>query len=61
MPCPICKKPAIEHHKPFCSKRCSHVDLHRWFNGAYKIETEEYISPEEYEDVIRSQFHDPDK
>jgi uncharacterized protein len=36
-PCSICGKPAAAGHKPFCSKRCANVDLHRWMNGAYVI------------------------
>ena len=35
--CPICKKPAVEATRPFCSKRCADVDLQRWFTGAYAI------------------------
>jgi endogenous inhibitor of DNA gyrase (YacG/DUF329 family) len=35
--CPICGKPAIPEHRPFCSRRCADVDLHRWFSGAYAI------------------------
>lgn len=37
MPCPICRKPAVEAYRPFCSKRCADVDLHRWFNGTYSL------------------------
>jgi endogenous inhibitor of DNA gyrase (YacG/DUF329 family) len=36
-PCPICKRPAQERTRPFCSLRCSEVDLGRWFIGAYAI------------------------
>lgn len=61
MPCPICQKPTVEKYKPFCCERCSQVDLHRWFNGVYKIETEEYVSPEDYEDAMRQHVNDPDK
>ena len=35
--CPICKKPATETYKPFCSKRCSDIDLGRWLKGSYAI------------------------
>jgi len=35
--CPICKKPATPDYKPFCSKRCADVDLHRWLSGSYAI------------------------
>ena len=35
--CPICGKPTDERTKPFCSKRCADVDLHRWLSGSYAI------------------------
>ena len=35
--CPICGKPTVAAFKPFCSKRCADVDLHRWLSGAYAI------------------------
>jgi uncharacterized protein len=36
-PCPICGKPAAFADRPFCSKRCADVDLHRWLGGVYAI------------------------
>lgn len=39
--CPICRAPADDEFKPFCSKRCADIDLGRWFNGGYAIQTEE--------------------
>jgi len=37
-PCPICKTPAQEpKYRPFCSRRCADVDLHRWISGAYAV------------------------
>ena len=36
-PCPVCRKPASETHKPFCSARCQDIDLHRWLSGSYAI------------------------
>jgi endogenous inhibitor of DNA gyrase (YacG/DUF329 family) len=35
--CPICGKPSVAATRPFCSKRCANVDLHRWLSGAYAI------------------------
>lgn len=35
--CPTCGKPAIEHFRPFCSRRCADVDLGRWLKGSYAI------------------------
>ncbi len=39
--CPICRKPAADDYRPFCSKRCADVDLARWLGGTYRIPTEE--------------------
>ena len=36
-PCPICGKLAAEMFRPFCSKRCGDVDLHRWLAGVYAV------------------------
>jgi uncharacterized protein len=35
--CPICRKPAEQEFRPFCSRRCSDVDLSRWLTGTYAI------------------------
>ena len=37
MTCPICGKKAMDNYAPFCSKRCSYVDLNRWLKGDYRI------------------------
>jgi len=37
--CPICKQPTVAAHKPFCSKRCADIDLHRWLSGVYAVPT----------------------
>jgi uncharacterized protein len=39
--CPICRKPSVEAHNPFCSKRCAQIDLGRWLGGQYAIPAEE--------------------
>ncbi len=52
-PCPICRKPATPEFRPFCSKRCADVDLHRWLSGGYAIpaeEQDERPDGEEFED-----------
>lgn len=36
-PCPICGKPRVAKHRPFCSQRCADVDLNRWLKGSYAI------------------------
>ena len=35
--CPICGKPVTQEARPFCSRRCQQVDLHRWLSGSYVI------------------------
>jgi uncharacterized protein len=35
--CAICGKPADAVFRPFCSKRCADVDLHRWLSGVYVV------------------------
>ena len=35
--CPICRKPTVDRHRPFCSARCADIDLGRWFTEAYSI------------------------
>jgi uncharacterized protein len=47
--CPICGKPRATQFKPFCSRRCADVDLHRWFSGAYAVPVVE----DEDEDGVR--------
>ncbi len=41
--CPVCSRPAAGLYAPFCSKRCSDVDLGRWLNEDYAFP----VSPEE--------------
>ena len=39
--CPICNKPTVTDYRPFCSKRCAHLDLAKWFNEEYTIPVRE--------------------
>jgi endogenous inhibitor of DNA gyrase (YacG/DUF329 family) len=48
--CPICRQPATQKFRPFCSKRCADVDLSRWLKGAYAIPAEEKVP-----DVIKDE------
>jgi endogenous inhibitor of DNA gyrase (YacG/DUF329 family) len=45
--CPICSKPAVAAHRPFCSERCAYADLSQWLRGSYRIPTDE--APTVYE------------
>jgi endogenous inhibitor of DNA gyrase (YacG/DUF329 family) len=40
-PCPVCRKPAVEKFRPFCSSRCADVDLGKWLGERYRAETDE--------------------
>jgi uncharacterized protein len=35
--CAICGKPTVRAFYPFCSKRCTNIDLNRWLSGSYSI------------------------
>ncbi|WP_420394348.1 DNA gyrase inhibitor YacG [Acuticoccus sp.] len=35
--CPVCGRPAAHEVRPFCSKRCADIDLHRWLGGHYRV------------------------
>lgn len=50
--CAICKKSVVPEFRPFCSKRCKDVDLHRWLSGVYVIPGESVPTdePEETEE-----------
>ena len=39
--CPICGKATDQAFKPFCSKRCSDIDLNRWLTGVYAVPVKE--------------------
>jgi hypothetical protein len=36
-PCPICGGKRDPQFRPFCSRRCSLVDLGKWLKGDYAI------------------------
>lgn len=52
--CPICGKPVDELFHPFCSKRCSDVDLNRWLSGVYAVP----VTEDEEEDERRGEAED---
>ncbi|MFN2100147.1 DNA gyrase inhibitor YacG [Altererythrobacter sp. MF3-039] len=35
--CPICKRPRVKDHAPFCSTRCKDRDLAKWFGDGYAV------------------------
>jgi endogenous inhibitor of DNA gyrase (YacG/DUF329 family) len=42
VPCPRCKAPSLfspaNRWRPFCSERCSGIDLGAWASEAYRVE-----------------------
>jgi endogenous inhibitor of DNA gyrase (YacG/DUF329 family) len=35
--CPVCGKPVVAAHKPFCSTACRDRDLIAWLDGRYAL------------------------
>ena len=42
--CPICNGEVSQKHRPFCSMRCKDIDLGKWFNENYRVQTEEKLA-----------------
>ncbi|WP_308515557.1 DNA gyrase inhibitor YacG [Sphingomonas flavescens] len=36
-PCPLCDKPSVPEHAPFCSRGCKDRDLLQWLGDGYRI------------------------
>ena len=45
-------------HRPFCSKRCADIDLHRWLGGNYAIPAVE--PPDDFDGEIEAALRDAD-
>ena len=39
--CPTCGSFSVKSSYPFCSQRCSSIDLGKWFDGKYTVPSEE--------------------
>ena len=35
--CPVCGKPEVAEHAPFCSRGCNSRDLLKWLGEGYRI------------------------
>lgn len=35
--CPVCGKPEVKEHAPFCSRGCKDRDLLKWLGEGYRI------------------------
>jgi endogenous inhibitor of DNA gyrase (YacG/DUF329 family) len=53
MSCPICERDTDPQYRPFCSKRCSDVDLAKWLTGSYAIPAapEEQADDDHFQDL----------
>ncbi|MBL4892146.1 MAG: DNA gyrase inhibitor YacG [Rhizobiaceae bacterium] len=41
VPCPHCNAKSARETYPFCSQRCSDLDLGKWLDGSYVIASED--------------------
>lgn len=51
--CPVCKKETVweeNRFRPFCSERCSLIDLGKWADEKYSVETGEEKGEQEGKD-----------
>jgi hypothetical protein len=51
--CTRCGNITTDKYKPFCSKRCSDLDLGNWMNGSYAIPSNEEPNEADIEEIIR--------
>jgi len=58
MSCPICEKNTDEKYRPFCSKRCADVDLGKWLNGSYAVESQD---PDDADELVQALEENADK
>ena len=52
--CPICSKPALAPHTPFCSRRCAQLDLGKWLTGDYAIPAYEAMDDSDVDMLLAS-------
>ena len=58
--CPICKTAeTAAKFRPFCSKRCADVDLHRWMGGQYAVPAVE--PPDDFDAEIETALAEQDR
>lgn len=62
--CPHCKKPSLfsseNPYRPFCCERCRLIDLGKWANEEYKVESKEPVYIED-EDLMLTEPEDNDE
>ncbi len=47
MTCPICADKTNPDYRPFCSRRCSDIDLGKWLKGGYAVASDDPADIEE--------------
>ena len=50
--CPQCGGAAVKPHTPFCSRRCSQIDLGKWLNEDYRVPQEAAIDETDVDALI---------
>lgn len=55
--CPICGKSATLEMRPFCSKRCSDLDLAKWLDGDYRVPTDEAPTDADFAEADDDERH----
>ena len=60
-PCPICEKPSVPPHTPFCSRRCAQLDLGKWLTGDYAIPAHEAMDDSDVELLLAAHEADQNK
>jgi uncharacterized protein len=53
--CPLCAKPTVQTHTPFCSRGCKDRDLLNWLGEAYRMPAR----PEEIDEADTGLDRDP--
>jgi endogenous inhibitor of DNA gyrase (YacG/DUF329 family) len=56
--CSICGRPSDEQYRPFCSRRCSDIDLGRWLSGSYAIAGGAEGADEDGDDALSARGQD---
>ena len=59
MACPICDKDADPKYRPFCSARCSNIDLGKWLTGAYAVPSEREDDADELAEALYDEAQKP--
>jgi endogenous inhibitor of DNA gyrase (YacG/DUF329 family) len=52
--CPLCGKPAVAEHQPFCSRGCKDRDLLNWLGEGYRVP-----GPSAHENPLDSEANPP--